>query len=123
MLRHYFQFSPDHIEMKVVYWEEHLHQFSPPKVWTASLGWKPENETSIKMKKLNRSAAEESRRFRTSLSLVENPSNLSILVQEEKSQSDAFEDTLKQVIFLLFYKYFNMPPSHRGSTLYFYTYF
>ena len=69
--------------MKVVYLEEHLNQFSPPRVWTASLGWKPESETSLKMKKLNRSAAEESRRIRTSLSLIENPSNLSVLVEEE----------------------------------------
>ena len=83
--------------MKVVYLEEHLNQFSPPRVWAASLGWKPESETSLTMKKLNRSAAEESRRIRTSLSLIENPSNLSVLVEEEKSQSDAFEDALKQV--------------------------
>lgn len=83
--------------MKVVYFEDHLNQFFAPKVWTSSLGWKPEKETSFAMKQLNRSAAEESRRIRSSLSLIENPSNLTVMVQDEKSQSDAFENALKQV--------------------------
>jgi hypothetical protein len=81
--------------MVVVYFDQHLEQFSAPKTWTSSLGWKPESET------LN-----ESRKFRmNSTSEPANPSDLSVLVQDEKMQNDAFEETLRQVNHFIYYEY------------------
>ena len=83
--------------MKVVYFEQHLDLFGPPKLWMSSLGWKPENDATEARSRLDISLLEEESRIRIDKAGLDHPTNLSVLVHEEKIKSDAFEETLKQV--------------------------
>ena len=83
--------------MVVIYFEQHLNTFLAPKVWTCGLAIKNDLETS-------RSG---SKRSRISLGADGEPQKfwreISDLVETERLESSAFEETLKQVCSVFFY--------------------
>ena len=84
------QFLREPSEMMVVYFADSLDNFKPPKSWVSRLGFRPRPEVDGGAKKSRISMGSEAEPLNLS-------TDLTSLIENEKSMSQAFEERLKQV--------------------------